>query len=156
MPIIPAVLTVLLLLVPGGVPAAEPEDREILVTFDNSGAKAASAGAGAPYRHRKRYAVSLRARQSARQIAAEYSLEEIDDYVDDYAITKAAATGDPRHYNLANLEMELGRLERLERAHEGRLFEAYRLCHVRLIFSCRTFVGICLRDRRYRQFFVSR
>ncbi|MEM8817241.1 MAG: S8 family serine peptidase [Pseudomonadota bacterium] len=55
-------------------------DRDILVTFDNRGARVSSAGAGPPYQNRKRYAVSAKVRWMARRIAADYSLEEIDEW----------------------------------------------------------------------------
>ena len=51
---------------------------DILVTFDNRGAGAGGAGIGAPYKHRKRYAISGVARQHARAIAREYDLSEVD------------------------------------------------------------------------------
>ena len=53
-------------------------DRDILVTFDNSGAGSVSRGGATPYRFRKRYTISNRARQDAREVAASYSLVEID------------------------------------------------------------------------------
>lgn len=52
--------------------------RDILVTFDNSGARAFGIGASAPYQNRKRYSLSAQARQHARAVAAEYALAEID------------------------------------------------------------------------------
>ena len=54
--------------------------RDILVTFDNRDARRSSAGAGPPYRNRKRYAVSARVKRLARRVAAEYALEEIDEW----------------------------------------------------------------------------
>ena len=47
--------------------AGDPE-RDILVTFNNTGADAGSAGASPPYRFRKRYAVSGVVRQLSRAI----------------------------------------------------------------------------------------
>jgi len=52
--------------------------RDILVTFDNSGARASGVGVSAPYQNRKRYSLSAKARQHARAIASEYALAEID------------------------------------------------------------------------------
>jgi len=52
--------------------------RDILVTFDNRGARAFGIGASAPYQNRKRYSISAKARQHARAVAAEYALAEID------------------------------------------------------------------------------
>jgi len=50
--------------------------RDILVTFDNDGARTTTAGA--PYRNRKRYAIAASARQRADAVADEYHLQPID------------------------------------------------------------------------------
>ncbi len=50
--------------------------REILVTYVNDGARAT--GPGAPYRHRKRYAISAEARRHSSQVADDYGLTQID------------------------------------------------------------------------------
>lgn len=77
-----AVLVVLLSL--GGAVAAYAQDsqtdagRDILVTFNNTGAKAISAGVAAPYRNRKRYAIAANARAAARAVADEYGLLTVD------------------------------------------------------------------------------
>ena len=55
----------------------DPE-RDILVTFDNTGANAASAGASPPYRFRKRYAVSGMVQRLSRAIEREYDLDRVD------------------------------------------------------------------------------
>ena len=52
--------------------------RDILVTFENSGARAASSGVSAPYRNRKRYAIGSEARRHSSAIAAEYGLTKVD------------------------------------------------------------------------------
>ncbi len=52
--------------------------RDILVTFENTGARAASSGAGAPYRNRKRYSISVEARKQAAAVAREYKLTQVD------------------------------------------------------------------------------
>lgn len=57
--------------------AGDPE-RDILVTFNNTGADAGSAGAGPPYRFRKRYAVSGAVQQLSRAIEREYDLDRVD------------------------------------------------------------------------------
>jgi hypothetical protein len=54
--------------------------RDILVTFDNTGAEAGSAGASPPYRFRKRYAVSGSVRRLSREIEREYGLDRVDDW----------------------------------------------------------------------------
>ncbi len=53
-------------------------DRDILVTFENVGARVAHAGGGSPYRFRKRYAISREVRRLSRAVAAEHGLDEID------------------------------------------------------------------------------
>lgn len=52
--------------------------RDILVTFDNSGAGSLSGGGTAAYRFRKRYTISPQAHRDARAVAAEYSFVEVD------------------------------------------------------------------------------
>ena len=72
-------LVPLLLQWPAPVLAAEPDPaRDILVTFENEGARAMSAGSSAPYKNRKRYAVSADVRRHALDIEDEYALVEID------------------------------------------------------------------------------
>lgn len=51
-------------------------ERDILVTFENQGAR--STTVGAPYRARKRYTISAEARRQSTDIANEYGLQEID------------------------------------------------------------------------------
>lgn len=64
------------------VTAADAEitdpQRDILVTFDNDGARALGSGIGAPYRNRKRYGIGPDARRHADAIADEYALIEVD------------------------------------------------------------------------------
>ena len=52
--------------------------RDILVTFGNEAARAASAGLAAPYQHRKRYSIARSVRRDAKALAEQYSLKEID------------------------------------------------------------------------------
>jgi len=68
------------LCVPLAADADTESGRDILVTFDNRDARRSSAGAGPPYQNRKRYAVSARVKRLARRVAAEYALEEIDEW----------------------------------------------------------------------------
>lgn len=51
-------------------------DRDILVTFENHGAR--STTVGAPYRARKRYTISAEARRQSTEIVNEYGLREVD------------------------------------------------------------------------------
>ena len=69
----------LLLIVSFTAPAVAAEtdpDRDILVTFENVSARATTTGA--PYRGRKRYAISPDARRQADAIAEEYGLQKVD------------------------------------------------------------------------------
>jgi subtilisin family serine protease len=52
--------------------------RDILVTFDNTGARQSNGGLSAPYRHRKRYSIARSVRRHAAAIAAEHTLVEIE------------------------------------------------------------------------------
>lgn len=69
------------LLATGWARADEPRDpaRDILVTFVNPAA-APRSGVRAPYRNRKRYNITAQARRQAREIAAEYTLIEVDSW----------------------------------------------------------------------------
>lgn len=81
MPLRTGLLLLLLLAIVPMVNAAErvaEQGRDILVTFDNSGASSASGGVAAPYRFRKRYMINPRAQRDARAVAADYSLIEVD------------------------------------------------------------------------------
>lgn len=63
------------------VPAAAQSndvERDILVTFDNHGARSQSSAAGSPYRNRKRYSIASAARRNADGVRKEYDLLEID------------------------------------------------------------------------------
>ena len=53
-------------------------ERDILVTFDNQGARMHSTGMSAPYRNRKRYSIAATARRSADEVRDEYALLEVD------------------------------------------------------------------------------
>lgn len=63
---------------PDAQAGAGDSERDILVTFDNTGADAGSAGASPPYRFRKRYAVSSTVRQLSRAVEREYDLDRVD------------------------------------------------------------------------------
>ncbi len=68
----------ILAVVPATSFAAPDTLRDILVTFDNSGAKASGTGAGAPYKFRKRYEISGKVRRASADVAREHQLEKID------------------------------------------------------------------------------
>ncbi len=57
--------------------AATDASRDILVMFDNAGASASSGGVGAPYKFRKRYAISGKVRRASAAIAREHRLTQI-------------------------------------------------------------------------------
>lgn len=64
-----------------GAGATGPEtSRDILVTFENHGARPLSGGFGAPFHNRARYAISTAARRDAAAIEAEYTLVAIDQW----------------------------------------------------------------------------
>ncbi|MGI9224167.1 MAG: S8 family peptidase [Woeseiaceae bacterium] len=50
--------------------------RDILVTFENSGARMTTSST--PYRARKRYTITAEAKRQARAVAAEYALQQVD------------------------------------------------------------------------------
>ncbi len=67
-----------LLLVEPAAAQNNDADRDILVTFDNQGARVHSTGMSAPYRNRKRYSIAAAARRSADEVREQYSLVEVD------------------------------------------------------------------------------
>ena len=75
--IIAVALSSIWLTTPAGAQDTNPA-RDILVTFDNQGARVQSTSGSPPYRHRKRYAIAAEARRNADSIRDEYSLLEID------------------------------------------------------------------------------
>ncbi len=67
-----------LLLVEPATAQSNDAERDILVTFDNQGARALSTAGGAPYRNRKRYSIAAAARRNADDVRDEFSLVEVD------------------------------------------------------------------------------
>ena len=67
-----------LLLVEPATAQKNDAERDILVTFDNQGARMHSTGMSAPYRNRKRYSIAAAARRSADEVRDEYALLEVD------------------------------------------------------------------------------
>lgn len=59
---------------------ARDSSRDILVTFENANAGSSRSGIGAPYRNRKRYAITAEARRHAATVADDYSLVEVDSW----------------------------------------------------------------------------
>ena len=100
----------------------DPE-RDILVTFDNQAARAASAGLGAPYQRRKRYFISRSVRRDANALAEQYSLKEIEHWpiqsLSVYCFVYRVAEGADRSTIIANLSAD----SRVESAQPLQSFE---------------------------------
>ena len=73
-----AIVISLLLMVESATAQNNDAERDILVTFDNQGARTRSTGMSAPYRNRKRYSIAAAARRNADDVRDEYSLVEVD------------------------------------------------------------------------------
>lgn len=105
-------LAVLFLVFSGTAEADDAPDptRDILVTFDNQGAGSSSAGAGAPYSHRKRYAIARQVQRDATAVASEYSLREIDHWpirsLSIYCFVYRVEEGVDRESIIANLNKD--------------------------------------------------
>lgn len=105
--------------------ANEPPDpqRDILVTFDNHDARAASAGLAAPYQRRKRYFVSRSVRRNANAVAEQYSLTEIEHWpiqsLSVYCFVYRVADGKDRSTIIASLNAD----NRVESAQPLQSFE---------------------------------
>ncbi|MGI9238101.1 MAG: S8 family peptidase [Woeseiaceae bacterium] len=96
-------------------------ERQILVTYENSGAR--PSGAGTPYRHRKRYSISVEARRFSSQIVHEYGLTQVDHWpikhLSIYCFVYRIADGDSRDAVLEKLRAD----SRVESAQAMREFE---------------------------------
>ena len=96
--------------------------RDILVTFASDGIRT-NAGAGAPYRFRKRYVMSAMARRHAKEIAREYDLVSVDDWpissLSVYCVVFRLADEQPRDSVIARLQAD----ERVESAQPLNQFE---------------------------------
>ena len=103
--------------------------RDILVTFDNRSAGSGGAGIGAPYAHRKRYAISGKARRHAREIAREYGLHEVDHWpikaLDVYCFVYRVADPAARESILNRLQKD----SRVESAQALQSFETSAAAH---------------------------
>ena len=89
-------------------------ERDILVTFDNEGARRQSAATGAPFRNRKRYSIAAAARRNADDVRDEYSLLEIDHWpirsLSIYCFVYRVPPGEDRETVIARLQSD----ERIE------------------------------------------
>ncbi len=97
--------------------------RDILVTFDNHGARSQSSAAAAPYRHRKRYSIASAARRAADDIRDEYDLMEIDHWpirsLSVYCFVYRVRAGTDRESVIARLKTD----ERVESVQALQAFE---------------------------------
>jgi subtilisin family serine protease len=96
-------------------------DRDILVTFDNSGARTTTSST--PYRARKQYAITADARQQARAVAAEYRLQQVDHWpiksLSVYCFVYRVADGEDRENVIDKLRADA----RVESAQALNIFE---------------------------------
>jgi len=95
------IAALVLILAPTAVIAQETDaDRDILVTFDNAGARTTTSSA--PYRARKRYAMTAEAKQQAKAVAAEYRLQQVDHWpirsLSVYCFVYRVAAGEDREH----------------------------------------------------------
>ena len=117
------VLTALTLVVAPGVLLAQHmnAERDILVTFDNEGARTTTSTA--PYRARKRYALTAEAKQQARAVAAEYRLQQVDHWpiksLSVYCFVYRVADGEDREHVIDRLRTDA----RVESAQALNVFE---------------------------------
>ena len=97
--------------------------RDILVTFDNQGARARSTGISAPYRNRKRYSIAASARRDADDVRDEYSLVEVDHWpinsLSVYCFVYRVPSGADRNSIISRLEAD----ERVESVQSLQEFE---------------------------------
>jgi subtilisin family serine protease len=97
--------------------------RDILVTFGNASARAASAGMASPYQHRKRYSIARSVRRDAKALAEQYSLKEIDHWpiqsLSVYCFVYRIADGTDRNDIVARLNAD----SRVESAQPLQSFE---------------------------------
>lgn len=84
---------------------------DILVTFENSGAKPVSGGFSAPYTNRKRYAIAATAQRDADNIADEYALAQVDHWpiksLSVYCFVYRLSAGQNRESILARLNADI-------------------------------------------------
>lgn len=105
-------------------PVSPDPDRDILITFENSGARATSASGGAPYRFRKRYAISREVERVSREVAAQHDLQQIDHWpiksLSVYCFVYRVPEGANREELIAKLETD----ERIESVQILQRFES--------------------------------
>ena len=96
-------------------------DRDILVTFDNAGARMTTSTV--PYRARKRYAITAEARKQAQAVAVEYRLHQVDHWpirsLSVYCFVYRVSDGDDRKHVIDQLRADA----RVESAQALNVFE---------------------------------
>jgi len=111
-----------LALAPAAVLAQHTDaDRDILVTFDNAGARATTSTT--PYRARKRYAMTAEAKHQAKAVAAEYRLQQVDHWpirsLSVYCFVYRVSDGEDREHVIDQLRADA----RVESAQALNVFE---------------------------------
>jgi subtilisin family serine protease len=105
---------------PAALAGGRDPERDILVTFENSGAHVP---AGAPYRARKRYQVSAEALRHAAAVATDYALHQVDQWpiraLSVYCIVYRVAAGGDRDRVIEALRAD----DRVESAQPLNTFE---------------------------------
>ena len=98
-------------------------ERDILVTFNNQGARVLSTAGGAPYRNRKRYSIAAKARRDANDVRDEFSLVEVDHWpirsLSVYCFVYRVPPGEDRSTVIARLQSD----ERVESVQALQEFE---------------------------------
>ncbi len=110
-----------LLLVQPATAQRNDTERDILVTFDNQGARMHSTGMSAPYRNRKRYSIAAAARRSADDVRDEYALLEVDHWpirsLSVYCFVYRVPSGEDREALIDRLKSD-ARIESVQALHE--------------------------------------
>ena len=110
-----------LLLVQPATAQRNDTERDILVTFDNQGARMHSTGMSAPYRNRKRYSIAAAARRSADEVRDEYALLEVDHWpirsLSVYCFVYRVPSGEDREAVIDRLKSD-ARIESVQALHE--------------------------------------
>ena len=118
-----AIVISLLLMVESATAQNNDAERDILVTFDNQGARTRSTGMSAPYRNRKRYSIAAAARRNADDVRDEYSLVEVDHWpirsLSVYCFVYRVPAGKDRETVIAQLKSD----ERIESVQALQEFE---------------------------------
>ena len=106
-------LSLAIVSVAAGTPAfaqGNNPDRDILVTFDNQGARSAGAGINPPYRNRKRYSIAATAKRDSAAVKDDYALVEVDHWpirsLSIYCFVYRIPEGQDRHAIIKQLRQD--------------------------------------------------